>query len=234
MGLLSLLVFLPVFGSALLLIWPRGNDEGIKRAALGISLVNFVLSLRLFQLFKPGEAGMQFEERFPWLSSIGSSYHLGVDGISLFLILLTTLLTSLAILASWTAVSKKVKEYMISLLLLETGMLGVFVSVDLVLFYFFWEAMLIPMYLLIGVWGGERRIYAAVKFFLYTMVGSVLMLIAILSVYFTHHAQTGTYTTDLLALRQTVFPPGQEAWLFLAFFVAFAIKVPLFPFHTWL
>ncbi|MBI5836231.1 MAG: NADH-quinone oxidoreductase subunit M [Candidatus Eisenbacteria bacterium] len=234
MGILSLLVFLPTAGALALLAWPRRNEEGIKWFAMLVSVADLLVSVRVLQLFRTGEARMQLEERLPWLGKLGASYHLGVDGITLFLLLLTTLLTSLAILSSWTSVHKKIKEYMISLLMLETGMLGVFVSLDLVLFYLFWEAMLIPMYLLIGVWGGERRIYAAVKFFLYTMAGSVLMLVAILVLYFHHHAQTGTYTTDLLALYGTRFGASMEAWLFLAFFVAFAIKVPMFPFHTWL
>jgi len=234
MGILSLLVFLPMAGALALLAWPRRSEEGIKWFALLVTLADLAVSVRVYALFRSGVAGMQLEDRLAWLTSLGASYHLGVDGISLFLVLLTTLLTSLAVLSSWTAIHKKLKEYMISLLLLETGMLGVFVSLDLVLFYLFWEAMLIPMYLLIGVWGGERRIYAAVKFFLYTMAGSVLMLVAILVVYFVHQRQAGTYSTDLLVLYGTRFGALSEAWLFLAFFVAFAIKVPMFPFHTWL
>ena len=234
MPILSLLVWVPLLGALALLFWPRPNEGGMKIFALSVSLVNFALSLQMYRLFDAKQAAMQLVEQLPWIRSIGCSYHLGVDGISLFLILLTTLLTSLAILSSWTSIHKRMKEYLISLLLLETGMLGVFVSLDLVLFYFFWEAMLIPMYLLIGVWGGERRIYAAVKFFLYTMAGSVLMLIAIFVVYFTYHAQAGAYTTDLLLLYGTRFGRTTELWLFAAFFVAFAIKVPLFPFHTWL
>ncbi len=234
MGLLSILVWLPLAGALALLAWPRSNEGGMKLFALGVSLANFALSVVLFRQFVPTEAGMQLVENYPWIASIGASYHLGVDGISLFLILLTTLLSALAILSSWTSIHKKMKEYLISLLLLETGMLGVFVSLDLVLFYFFWEAMLVPMYLLIGIWGGERRLYAAVKFFLYTMAGSVLMLIAILVMYFTHQRETGKYTTDLLQLYGTHFSASTEMWLFAAFFVAFAIKVPLFPFHTWL
>ena len=234
MGILTLLVFLPAAGAAALLFWPRAQETGLKMLALLVSVADLAVSLEVYRRFRTGVPGMQLEEKFAWIRSIGATYHLGVDGISLFLLILTTVLTTLSILASWNAIHKKLKEFLIALLLVETGMLGVFVSLDLVLFYLFWEAMLIPMYLLIGIWGGERRIYAAVKFFLYTMAGSVLMLIAILIVYFTHQHQTGVYTTDLLDLYGTRFGQVAEAWLFAAFFIAFAIKVPLFPFHTWL
>jgi NADH-quinone oxidoreductase subunit M len=168
------------------------------------------------------------------MPSFGISYHLGIDGISLLLVLLTTFLSPLALLSSWRAVEDRVKEFSICMLLLETGMLGVFVSLDLFLFYIFWEAMLIPMYLIIGVWGGPARIYAAIKFILYTLTGSVLMLVAILALYFQHGEATGTYTFDLPVLARYVVPGGAQVWLFLAFAVAFAIKVPMFPFHTWL
>jgi NADH-quinone oxidoreductase subunit M len=175
----------------------------------------------------------------PWIPAFGIDYSLGVDGISLFLVLLTTLLTPLAILASW-AIQDRLKEYFIFMLMLETGMIGVFLSLDLFLFYVFWEVMLVPMYFLIGVWGGERRIYAAIKFVLYTMAGSVLMLVAIIALYFMHGDATGTYTfsypqiQSAIASGRMVLAPGIELWLFLAFFLAFAVKVPLFPFHTWL
>src|SRR5438105_9466558 len=175
----------------------------------------------------------------PWMPSIGIDYAMGVDGISIFLILLTTLLSPLAILASWS-IQERLKEYFIFMLLLETGMIGVFASLDLFLFYVFWEVMLIPMYFLIGVWGGERRIYAAMKFVLYTMIGSVLMLVAIIALYFVHGDATGNFTfsypaiQSALASGRMVLSPAIELWLFLAFFLAFAIKVPLFPFHTWL
>ncbi|HET7341682.1 MAG TPA: NADH-quinone oxidoreductase subunit M, partial [Methylomirabilota bacterium] len=170
-----------------------------------------------------------------WLPTLGVSYHIGIDGISLLLVLLTTFLTPIALASAWRAIEDRTKEFVITMLLLETGMLGVFVSLDLFLFFVFWEAMLIPMYLVIGVWGGGNRIYAAVKFVLYTMVGSALMLVAILSLYYLHGGATGTYTFDLLTLQRWVMPPGAaQNLMFLAFALAFAIKVPLFPFHTWL
>ena len=179
---------------------------------------------------------MQFQESFLWISSMGIQYHVGIDGISLFLVLLTTFLTPIAILSSWNSIDKRVKEYHLFMLLLETGMIGVFVALDLFLFYVFWEVMLVPMYFLIGVWGGQRRIYAAVKFFLYTMVGSVLMLVAIISLYFFNGATTFDFSTILSNIQDgnLVLSGSQQQWLFLAFFFAFAIKVPLFPFHTWL
>src|ERR1051326_5229153 len=207
--------------------------------ALIISLLTFVFSLLLVAHFDSTNPDFQFGLRIPWIASLGIDYSMGVDGISLFLIILTTLLTPLAILASWP-IHARLKEYFIFMLLLETGMIGVFASLDFFLFYVFWEVMLVPMYFLIGVWGGERRIYAAMKFFLYTMIGSVLMLIAIIALYFIHGNATGTFTfsypqiQSALASGRVVLSPGNELWLFLAFFMAFAIKVPLFPFHTWL
>jgi len=178
---------------------------------------------------------MQFSERAPWITWLGAEYHVGVDGISLLLVLLTTFLTAVAILSSYAAVTTAVKEYMVCVLLLETGMLGVFVALDLVLFYVFWEGMLIPMYFLIGIWGGPRRIYATIKFFLYTMAGGVLMLVGIIALYFlSGGGPGGEYTFDLLKLSALDLPFQVQAWLFLAFAVAFAIKVPMFPFHTWL
>ena len=177
---------------------------------------------------------MQFVEKMPWIEEFGISYHMGIDGISLLLVLMTTLLSALAILSTWSAVTEKVKEYMISILFLETGMVGVFCSLDFFLFYVFWEVMLIPMYFIIGIWGGPRRVYAAVKFFIYTMSGSVLMLVAILVLYFINHSQTGVYTFNILDYYGLNLPFGVQFWLFLAFFLAFAIKVPMFPFHTWL
>jgi NADH-quinone oxidoreductase subunit M len=177
---------------------------------------------------------MQFVEFFPWVKEFGISYHMGIDGISILLILLTTFLSPLAILSTWSAVTERVKGYMVSLLFLEVGMLGVFCALDFFLFYVFWELMLIPMYFIIGIWGGPRRIYAAVKFFIYTMSGSVLMLIAILVLYFMHFQNTGEYTFNILTYHEFNIPLNVQIWLFLAFFLAFAIKVPMFPFHTWL
>ncbi len=231
---LSTVTFLPLLGALLLLFLPRANEKAIKSLALAASLVTFAVSLLLYAYFEVGSAAMQFSESLPWVSELGISYQLGVDGISLWLVLLTTFLTPLAILASWTSVKDRLKEFMIVMMLLETGMIGVFVATDLFLFYVFWEAMLIPMYFLIGVWGGPRRVYAAIKFILFTMAGSVLMLIAILSVAFLHQQSAGNLTFDLFSLLSTPVDTGMQAWLFAAFALAFAIKVPLFPLHTWL
>jgi len=232
--IVTAVTFFPLAGAIVLLFIPRVQEGFLKRAALAISLVEFAISLPLFIFFDEGLAGMQFVERIPWIPEWGVNYVAGVDGISLLLILLTTFLTVLCILSSWRAVERMVKEYMIAFLILETGMIGVLVALDLILFYVFWEVTLIPMYLIIGVWGGPRRIYAAVKFFLYTMAGSVLMLVAILALYFLHGKATGEYTFDLLKLYQAALPIKTQYLMFAAFAVAFAIKVPMFPFHTWL
>src|SRR5436309_4263744 len=207
--------------------------------SLVITLLAFVFSLYLVARFDSSNPDFQFGLKIPWIASLGIDYSMGIDGISLFLILLTTLLSPLAILASWS-VHERLKEYFIFMLLLETGMIGVFASLDLFLFYVFWEVMLVPMYFLIGVWGGERRIYAAIKFVLYTMLGSVLMLVAIIALYFMHGDATGTFTfsypqiQSAIASGRMVLAPTIQLWLFLAFFLAFAVKDPLFPLHTWL
>jgi NADH-quinone oxidoreductase subunit M len=234
--LLSIITFLPVAGAIALLFVSKQNTRAIRTTALLVSSLTFLVSIPLFLDFEPTISGMQFEQFADWIPSLGISYHVGVDGISLLLILLTTLLTPLAILSSWNSIDRKVKEYFIFMLLLETGMLGVFVALDFFLFYVFWEAMLVPMYFLIGVWGGERRIYAALKFFLYTMVGSVLMLVAIISLYLLNGGTTFDFLSILSNIHagRLILNGTQQYWLFLAFFIAFAIKVPLFPFHTWL
>ena len=232
--LLTLITFLPAAGAAAVVCLPRGRGSLIRWLAFLVTAATFLLSLSLYAGFNAAEPGFQFVERRAWMPTFGISYHLGIDGISLLLVLLTTFLSPLALLSSWKAVEVKLKEFAVTMLLLETGMLGVFVSLDLFLFYIFWEAMLVPMYFVIGVWGGGNRIYAAIKFILYTMLGSVLMLVGILALYFHHGAATGTYTFDLLVLARHVLPGGVQTWLFLAFGFAFAIKVPLFPFHTWL
>ena len=232
--ILSLITFLPLVGVLVILFIPGEKAEAIKNWAFAVAAVDFVISLALYFTFQSDSAQMQFVEHVPWIENLGISYHLGVDGISLFLVLLTTLLSPIAILSSWTAITDKVKEYMIFMLLLETGMIGVFVALDLFLFFVFWEATLIPMYFLIGRWGGARRIYAALKFFLYTFGGSALMLVAILVLYFMNARATGQPTFDLLLLLQFDVPAAAQTWLFLAFALGFAIKVPLFPFHTWL
>jgi NADH-quinone oxidoreductase subunit M len=237
--ILTLVTFAPAAGAVLLLLFTRASAAFARGFALTVSLLTLLLSLHLPYHFDSGRSDFQFVIDVPWIQSLGASYHMGIDGISLFLVLLATILTPLAILASY-AIQDRVREYFVFMLLLETGMIGVFSSLDLFLFYIFWEVMLIPMYFLIGVWGGERRIYAAMKFVLYTMLGGVLMLVGILAVYFLHGNATGNYTFSYTAIAGAltsgalVLPARIELWLFLAFFLAFAIKVPLFPFHTWL
>jgi NADH-quinone oxidoreductase subunit M len=232
--ILTFLVFFPTVGALLILLLPSSKPKTVRTAAFLVSLVTFSASVPLFTLFDSTQRGMQFEEHAQWVPGLGISYHLGVDGISMLLITMTTLLTAVSILASFTAITNRVKAYMVTFLLLETGMIGVFAALDLFLFYIFWEVMLIPMYLLIGVWGGPRRIYAAVKFILYTVAGSLLMLVAILYLYFAHHQATGAYSFDLLQLYDTPLSAQAQLLMFGAFALAFAIKVPMFPFHTWL
>jgi NADH-quinone oxidoreductase subunit M len=233
--ILSILVFFPVLGAVLLAFLDRKNHKLLKLVTLGLSLAEFLISLPLWFRFDSQTAAMQFVERYNWLPQYGISYYVGIDGFSLLLIMLSTFLTPLCVLATWTDIQHRVKEFMICLLTLMAGMLGVFVSLDLFLFYVFWEVMLIPMYLLIGIWGNPaRRVYAAIKFFLFTMFGSVLMLVAILVLYFYSGKATGTYTFDLLKLYSLNVPFHLQFWMFLAFGLAFAIKVPMFPFHTWL
>jgi NADH-quinone oxidoreductase subunit M len=233
--ILSLLIFFPLLGAIVLLFMKKENLDAFRWVTLIFSLVEFIFSLPLFFAFDSKTAAMQFVEDWWWVQSYGISYKLGIDGISLLLVLLTTFLTVLCILCSWRAITFRVKEYMISFLFLETGMVGALVALDLILFYVFWEVMLIPMYLLIGVWGDpKRRIYAAVKFFLFTMAGSVLMLVAILVLHFLNQRATGVSTFDVLELYKLGLPVGTQYWLFAAFALAFAIKVPMFPFHTWL
>jgi len=233
--ILSILIFLPIVGIGILLILDRKRHKALKIATLIISVAEFLVSLPLWFDFNSQTAAMQFVERREWMPTYGISYYLGIDGFSLLLIMLTTFLTPLCVLATWDDIQVRVKEFMVCLLALMSGMIGVFVSLDLFLFYVFWEVMLIPMYLLIGVWGNPaRRVYAAIKFFLFTMFGSLLMLVAILVLYFHYGKTTGTYTFDLLKLYGTSIPFNMQFWMFLAFGLAFAIKVPMFPFHTWL
>jgi NADH-quinone oxidoreductase subunit M len=232
--LLTVIAFLPLLGVPALLLLRADDHTWIRRIALAISVAEFVISLFLLHGFDGVNAQYQFEEYYDWIARANIHYHLGVDGISLFLVLLTTFLTPLAILCSWQAIRENVKGFFIALLVIETAMIGVFVSLDLLLFFFFWELTLIPMYFLIGIWGHDRRIYAAVKFILYTMFGSILMLVAILWLY----NLAGTFDLpDIQAKLQTglvLLPSHTELLLFGAFFLAFAIKVPLFPLHTWL
>ena len=233
--LLSIITYIPAVGAVLMALFLPGRNVGaIRNTALGIALADFAASLVLLLQFRTGVPGFQLMERATWIQSLGIQYLMGVDGISLLLVLLTTLLGILAILSSFSAITDRVKEYMVCLLILQTGMIGVFFALDIVLFYIFWEVMLIPMVLLIGVWGGQRRVYAAVKFFLYTLVGSLFMLIGFLAIYFTNAAVTGVHTFDLLKLLDGDLPSNIQFWAFWALFLGFAIKVPLFPFHTWL
>src|SRR5438270_354241 len=234
-GLLTAVTFLPALGAVAVALLPRRLAGAHRVGGLVVTLLTLAVSVPLWFGFDGDSADAQFEEVHRWMPTLGVGYHVGVDGISLLLVLLTPFLTPLALASARHAIEDRTKEFVVTMLLLETGMLGVFVSLDLFLFFVFWEAMLIPMYLVIGVWGGGNRIYAAVKFVLYTMVGSALMLVAILSLYYQHGAATGTYTFDLLTLERWVIPPGLgQNLMFLAFALAFAIKVPLFPFHTWL
>jgi len=228
--ILSVVTFLPVIGALFILV-VRGEDEVAARnarwVALWTTLVTFVVSLLLLPGFDASASGFQFVEKKAWLGGL-AAYHMGIDGISLPFVILTTFLMPFCILASWESVTKRVKEYMIAFLVLETMMVGTFCALDLVLFYFFFEAGLIPMFLIIGIWGGKRRIYASFKFFLYTLTGSVLMLLAIMAMYW----KSGT--TSVPELMQFGFPPGMQIWLWLAFFASFAVKMPMWPVHTWL
>jgi NADH-quinone oxidoreductase subunit M len=230
--ILSLVTFLPLVGALFCLV-VNGPKEAVERncksAALATSLVTFVISLLLWARFDVTKAGFQFEEKLEWVPALNIGYHMGIDGISLFFVLLSTLLTPICILSSWEAIHVRVKEYMVAFLVLETFMVGMFCALDLALFYVFFEGVLIPMFLIIGVWGGPRRVYAAFKFFLYTLLGSVLMLLAIIAIYW----QLGT--TDLLvAMERLQLPFTWQCYLWLAFFASFAVKVPMWPVHTWL
>ncbi len=231
---LSWLVFFPLLAAAGIALLPATATRALRVWAVAAAFAEAVFSLPLWWRLVPSAPGWQFEERRPWLPALGASYHLGADGISALLVLLTTIVTALAVLGATRAVEKRAREFYAVILALESGMIGTFLSLDLLLFYVFWEAMLIPMYVLIGVWGGPRRVYAAIKFFLYTMAGSVLMLVGILWLYFMQKAVSGHPTFELNAFYALYIPPGAQLWLFLAFALAFAIKVPMFPFHTWL
>jgi NADH-quinone oxidoreductase subunit M len=237
--LLSIAIWLPVVGALLLLVLNNkdGQRDGlIRNVTFGVSLLTFAATLLLWAGFDMNEAAPEFQfiERLNWIPAFGIDYYLGIDGMSLMLIILTGFLTPIALLSSWEGIEKKVKEFSIFMLLLEAAMIGVFAALDLFLFYVFWDFVLIPMYFLIGIWGYDQRIYAAVKFILYTMAGSVLMLVAIIGLSWIHQQSTGSYSFDLLRLYQLDVADNLQYWFFLAFTVAFIIKVPLFPFHTWL
>jgi NADH-quinone oxidoreductase subunit M len=238
-NILNIVCYIPLVGMVLIMFTKRENPAAAKWIANITGFVGFLVSLPLMARFFDSRyldpaSGFRFVYERPWIELIGARYKFGIDGISMLLILLTTLLGFIAILSSWNAITERVKEYYAFLLLLQTGMLGVFMSMDFLVFYVFWEVMLVPMYFLIGVWGGPRKLYAAIKFFLYTLAGSVLMLVGILAIYFYQHSVTGVYSFDILAFQKLGFPTDLQYWVFLAFFVGFAIKVPMFPFHTWL
>ena len=229
--ILSLVTFLPLVG-VLFILAARGSEEQVANnarwGALWTSLATFAISLLLWINFDPTTADFQFVEKVEWLPAFDISYHMGIDGISLFFVILSTFLTPICVLASWKAISVRVKEYMVAFLVLETFMIGTFVALDFLLFYIFFEAVLIPMFIIIGVWGGPRRVYSAFKFFLYTLAGSVLLLAALLALYF----EAGT--TDVPTLMSFDVPAGLQTWLWLAFFASFAVKMPMWPVHTWL
>src|ERR1041385_942003 len=231
---LSLILFEPLAGALVLLLVNNRNEDAIRWIANVTALVGFVISIPLWRLYDPQGPDFQLIERAPWIPSVGAEYFLGVDGFSVLLILLTTMMGFIAVLSSWTAITERTKEYYIFLLVLQTGMLGAFMSLDFLLFFLFWEVMLVPMYFLIGIWGSANRLYSAIKFFLYTLVGSVVMLLGILALYFYNHSATGVYTFDVTQFQKLSVPFNLQWWVFLAFFLGFAIKVPMFPFHTWL
>ncbi|MDY0300181.1 MAG: NADH-quinone oxidoreductase subunit M [Trichlorobacter sp.] len=233
-NILSLMTFLPIVGVLVLLFIPKGNNGVLRTVALITTIATFIVSLPVLSGFQT-IADFQFVENVPWIAAgpFAMRYHVGIDGITIWLVILTTFIMPIAVLSTWNAVEDKVKEYMICLLLLEVGMLGAFISLDLFLFYIFWELMLIPMYFIIGIWGGKNRVYAAVKFFIYTMVGSLLMLVALIYLYFLG-TNAGITDFGLVNFYNLTIDSGTQTWLFLAFALAFAIKCPMFPLHTWL
>jgi NADH-quinone oxidoreductase subunit M len=235
-SLLTYLILIPLIGSFLILFIKKEQANVIRYAALAISTIAFIVSLVIYFQFDSANSDFQFINKIEWIKGLNIHYHVGVDGMSLLLVLLTTFLTPLTLLSSWSSIETKVKEFTFFFLMLEVGMLGVFISLDLFLFYIFWEAMLIPMYFIIGIWGGKERVYAAVKFFIYTMFGSLLMLVAIVWLAVYAIGPLGYFTTNLIDLYKVApqIPMNIQIWMFLAFAFSFAIKVPLFPLHTWL
>ena len=232
--LLSLILLTPLAGVAVLLGIGRSREDAIRWMATFFAGLGFLVSVPLWFLYDPQGSPWQFTERAAWIPSIGASYFLGVDGYSALMVLMTTLLGFIAVLSSWTAVTERVKEYYICLLVLQTGMLGAFLALDGLLFFLFWEAMLVPMYLLIGIWGGGRRLSSAIKFFLYTLAGSVALLLGILGIYFYAHEATGVYSFDITGFHQLTVPLTPQKWIFLALLVGFAINIPMIPLHAWL
>ena len=235
MNMLTLVIFLPFLGAVFIgLFVNKTNENAIKWVANVVALVDLLVSLALLREFDGTSTQLQHVTKIPWIPQIGTEYFIGVDGISLLLVILTTGVGFIAVLSSWTYITKRIKEYYVAILALQTGILGVFVAFDFFLFYVFWEVMLVPMYFLIGIWGDKNRLYAAIKFFLYTLFGSVLMLLGIIALYLYNAAMTGIYTFNILEYYQLEIPADIQWWVFLAFFFGFAIKVPMFPFHTWL
>ena len=231
--ILSIVLFTPLVGLLVLLFLPSSNARAIKLWANAVAFVGFLVSLPLVFNFDHTK-DYQFEEKAQWIPSLGATYHLGIDGLGLLLVMLTTVIGFLAILSSWNAIDDRLKEYYAFFLLLQTGMLGVFMALDFLLFFVFWETVLVPMYFIIAIWGGQRRGYAAIKFMIYTLIGSVLMFLGILTLYYQHYTQFQAYSFDIADLMRTQLPAGMQWWVFWAFFVGFAVKVPMFPFHTWL
>jgi NADH-quinone oxidoreductase subunit M len=230
--ILTITTFLPLVGALLVMLMPRDEEGLLRGAGFTITLLTFIASLFLLPLDNPAAWNAVVDKE--WVPAFGIRFHLAVDGISLWLVLLTTFLMPIVMLSTWTAIGKKVREFIVAILILETGMIGTFLAVDLFLFYTFWEVMLIPMYFIIGIWGGDRKLYAAIKFVIYTMVGSLLMIVAILYLYVRNHDATGVWTFDYDTLMKLVLSPREQLLCFGAFALAFCIKVPLFPFHTWL
>lgn len=239
-NLLIFVCFFPLLGVLLILLSPRGkeHDLTVKWIANLVAFIGFLISIPLMTAFNNPKyldsTGMRFVAQANWIDAIGVKFFFGIDGISLLLILLTTLMGFISILSSWSAITERIREYYCYFLILQVGMLGVFMALDFFLFYVFWEVMLVPMYFIIGVWGGPRRLYAAIKFFLYTLAGSVLLLLGILALYFYQYQIKGIWSFDVLGFQELGVPSDLQHWVFLAFFLAFAIKVPMFPFHTWL
>ena len=233
-SLLSLILFTPLVGALVILFVGKRQVDLIRWIANATAVLGFLVSVPLWFVYDSADPDWQFVEQMEWIPSIGAQYFLGVDGFSVLLILLTTMMGVIAVLSSWNAIQTRVKEYYIFLLMLQTGMIGAFVALDFLLFFLFWEVMLVPMYFLIGIWGSDNRLYSAIKFFLFTLVGSVIMLLGILAVYFYHQDVTGVYTFDITQFHELNIPYDLQWWIFLAFFLGFAVKVPMFPFHTWL
>ncbi|HWB84365.1 MAG TPA: NADH-quinone oxidoreductase subunit M [Bryobacteraceae bacterium] len=231
--ILSIVLFTPLAGLLVLLFIPSSNVRAIRLWANFAGITGFLVSLPLVLEFDHTK-DYQFVEKAPWIPTLGASYHLGIDGLSLLLVMLTTVIGCIAILSSWNAIQDRVKEYYAYFLLLQTAMLGVFMALDFLLFFVFWEFVLVPMYFIIAIWGGPRRVYAAIKFLIYTMLGSVLLLLGILALFYQHYLQTQTYSFAIADLMRTQIAPGLGWWIFWAFFLGFAVKVPMFPFHTWL